>query len=79
MFHKRLSGFFKDRFPQIRLASELEKDMHIKKLAKSGSFSRTHSVITQLSRHADYSDSQVNDIVDAVLGNGRCIELPMRE
>jgi len=71
IFHKRLSGFFKDRFPQIRLASELEKDLHIRNLAKSGSFAKTHGVIAQLSRYTDYSDTQLNDIVDAVISNNQ--------
>lgn len=71
MFYKRLSAFFKEHFPDIKLATELEKDILIADLAASGTFARTHSVITKLSKYTDFTAAQVNAIVDAALSNSQ--------
>jgi hypothetical protein len=70
-FYRRMSSFFSDHFPHIKLASELEKEVQIRNLAKSGSFARTHSVVAQLACRTDYTDSQIVEIVNAVLTNGQ--------
>jgi len=67
--YRRLSGFFKAHFPNIRLAVELEKDLLIRDLAGSASFARTHAVIRRLRNHADFTASQVDDIVAAANSN----------
>jgi len=67
--YRLLSNFFREHFPDIRLATELEKDIAIRDLASSGSFAQTHTVITRLNRHTDYSAAQINDIVSAVINN----------
>lgn len=66
---KKLSRFFRDKFPHIRLATELEKDLLIGKLTGSSSFSETHSIIAELSRFQDFTYAQINDIISAVLSN----------
>jgi hypothetical protein len=69
IYYKRLSSFFKDKFPEIKLASELEKDLLIRELADSRNFSNTHSVIAKLKNYVEFSPTQVNEISQAALLN----------
>ncbi len=69
--YRRLSSFFKDYFPQIKLASELERELLIQKLASSPSFSRTHSAVARLSKHTQFTAAQRNDIVRAAVSNNQ--------
>ncbi|MEP1216446.1 MAG: PIN domain-containing protein [Marinobacter sp.] len=62
IFYRRLSQFFKDHYPDIRMASELEKELDIKSLRESPNFSATHSAIARLSSYEDFSYSQVNEL-----------------
>lgn len=68
-FFKSLSTFFKDQFPDIHLADELEKDLLISKLENSGNFARSRSLLHKLSKYDDFSTKQVNDIVSASISN----------
>ncbi len=68
-FYRKLSDFFSDKFPNIRLASEMEKDLAISELANSGNFYTTHSAITKLSKFTDFTDAEINGIVDAAISN----------
>jgi len=70
-FYRRLSSFFKEYFPQIKLASELEKELSIQTLAASRSFSRTHIAIARLSKHTQFTATQRNDIVRAAVSNSQ--------
>jgi predicted nucleic acid-binding protein len=67
--YKRLSGFFKSKFPEIRLASEIDKDLLIAQLAASESFSETHSVVAELSQFPEFSAYQVDAVLRAALSN----------
>lgn len=67
--YKKLSGFFKAKFPEIKLASEIDKDLLIAQLAGSGSFAKTHSVVAELSQFSDFSVSQVDAILAAAVSN----------
>ena len=69
IFYRRISAFFEERFPDIRLATELEKDLLVEDLAHSSSFARTHAVIGKLSKHADFTPAQLNAIVSAAVLN----------
>lgn len=69
--YRRLSQFLADKFPSAKLASELEKEVQIKNLAESRSFARTHEVLGELTRFADFTPPQVNDIIGAYLSNGQ--------
>lgn len=71
IFYKSLSPFFKEHFPEISLASELEKDIMIRDLANSGSFAETHAIIAKLRQYTDFSMSQVNAIVQAAISNNQ--------
>ncbi|HZL77669.1 MAG TPA: PIN domain-containing protein [Candidatus Limnocylindrales bacterium] len=68
-FYRRLSSFFKDHFPQINLASELEKEFAIQALAASRNFSQTHEAIAQLAKYTQFTGTQVNDIMRAAVSN----------
>ncbi len=69
IFYKRLSSFFKDRFPDIKLATELEKELFIRNLAASGSFAQTHSAVAKLSKFTEFTATQLNEIVEAAISN----------
>tara|TARA_R110001583_G_scaffold82363_1_gene218576 strand:+ start:2837 stop:3814 length:978 start_codon:yes stop_codon:yes gene_type:complete len=69
IFYRRLSQFFKANYPDIKLASELEKEIEIKALSKSSNFVRTHGVIDRLSKFDEFSTTQVNQLIEACLQN----------
>ncbi|OFW41241.1 MAG: hypothetical protein A3J28_00245 [Acidobacteria bacterium RIFCSPLOWO2_12_FULL_60_22] len=66
-----LSSFFKQHFPDIRLASELEKDLVIRDFTGSGSFQVTHAMIAKLRDFGDFTAAQANEIVRAALENNQ--------
>lgn len=68
-FYRRLSQFFKDEYPDIKLASELEKELIIRELSESRSFTSTHSVIEKLQQYTEFNKSQANDIAQIVKSN----------
>ncbi|MDZ4180713.1 MAG: PIN domain-containing protein [Coriobacteriia bacterium] len=67
--YRRLSDFLREDFPEIKLRGESEKDSLIERLRESPSFQTTHTVVAQLARHRDYTVSQVNAILSAVVDN----------
>jgi hypothetical protein len=71
VFYKRISVFFKEHFPDIKLAAELEKDLLIEDFTNSSSFARTHEVVAKLSKYADFTPAQLNAIVSATLSNSQ--------
>lgn len=70
-YYKQLSGFFKEKFPDIKLASELDKDYLIRELSGSNCFSTTRKVIAKLRRYFDFTPTQLNAIVDAAISNSQ--------
>jgi len=68
-YYRKLSAFFADYYPNIKLATEKEIDKLIGDLAASGSFAMTHSVIAQLGQYTELTDDQVNQIVAAIVSN----------
>lgn len=70
-FHKRLSGFFKEKFPQVKLASELEKDLVIRELATAGSFASAKATLRRLAQYSDLTDAEANAIADAAGTNNQ--------
>jgi predicted nucleic acid-binding protein len=70
--YKRLSLFFKDEFPDIKLATELEKDLWIQRLASSDNFANSHIVVGKLGDYiADFTAAQANAVVEAALTNSQ--------
>jgi hypothetical protein len=70
-FYRRLSSFFRDHFPQIKLASELEKELAIRALAVSLHFSQTHKAVARLAKYTEFTGEQMNDIVRAAVSNNQ--------
>lgn len=70
-FYKDLSSFFKDKFPDIKLAEEQAKNLLIEELFKSETFSKTNSLLAGLAKFPDFSRAQVNDILSASIINPR--------
>jgi predicted nucleic acid-binding protein len=71
LFYRRISGFFKEHFPDIKLATELEKDLLIQAFANSGTFALTHRWVAKLSKVADFTPAQLNAIVSAAVSNSQ--------
>jgi predicted nucleic acid-binding protein len=69
VFYRRLSQFFKEHYPSIKLASEIEKELAIKKLLNSDSFASTHDAISTLAKYAEFNKSQINELVKICFTN----------
>lgn len=69
--YKNLTGFFREKFPEIILVNEYEKNLLIEKLAKSSNFARTHSVLAQLATFDDFTREQANEIILASVSNSQ--------
>lgn len=69
--YKRLSQFFKEHYPHIKLASDLEKQLQVDALIKSGNFSRTHTAVEKLSKFDEFTDTQVNGMIEAYFSNNQ--------
>lgn len=67
--YRRLSSFFADKFPNIKLASQVEAGLLIAEFANSSSFGQTHNVIAKLSKLSDLTPEQVNEIVAVAVTN----------
>ncbi|HAU1484601.1 TPA: hypothetical protein F8R85_15650 [Legionella pneumophila] len=68
IFYRRLSGFFKEHYPDIKLATDLEKELAIKSLVESPSFSWTHYAVRKLSMY-DFNSVQLNEIIECCINN----------
>ena len=71
IFFKRLSPFFKEKFPHIKLASELEKALLIKRLSTSGCFADTRSALKKMSKFSEFTLTEVKSIVEASITNNQ--------
>lgn len=70
-FLKSLSAFFADKFPDIKLATELQKELLVQDLVGSTSYRMTRQTLRQLVKMPDLTDGQVSEIVEAALTNGQ--------
>lgn len=68
-FYKTLSDFFKEVFPDIKLATELEKDLLISELEASPNFYTSRSLLHKLSKLESFSTEQINQIISTSLTN----------
>lgn len=71
--YSRLSAFFRDHFPEINLADELEKNLIVEALTNSNSFQRTHVLISKLSHFTDFTSDQANALATAMLENSQVL------
>jgi hypothetical protein len=70
-FYSKISDFFKEQFPNIKIASEAERDLLIEQLANSGSFASTHLLIAKLAKQPDFSTAQVEQLVNIPESNNQ--------
>ncbi len=71
VFYRQLTKFFKDKYPDINLASELEKALSIRELATAGSYASTHFIIADLAKFGDFAPAQANEIIKAAISNNQ--------
>jgi len=69
-FYTKLSDFLYNEFPNIKLASELEKELAINSFVNSSSFSSTKSAIRKLKKFT-FTDSEIIEIVEAGTTNNQ--------
>ncbi|EIJ2221401.1 DUF4935 domain-containing protein [Vibrio cholerae] len=69
IIYKRLTTFISNNFPEARSVAELERNIVVEKLEKSGSFSTTHTVVSSLNKLSDFNQSQVIRIIEAYMTN----------
>lgn len=72
-FYKRLSGFCKEQFPEIALASIRDKEFLIRDLVHSQSIADTQKAIAKLSYYHEFTAAQVNTIVTAAISNRQVV------
>jgi DNA-binding transcriptional regulator YhcF (GntR family) len=70
-YYRRLSDFFRSKFPHIKLALELEKELAISKFVNSTKFQVTHNAVEKLSKFTDFSDSEVRELIEASITNNQ--------
>lgn len=73
VFYKSISDFFKENFPDIKLATEYLKDLTISKLEESGNFKTARKHLYKLSDLHDFNSNQINKIFNAVLNNNQIL------
>lgn len=71
VFHRSLSDFFREKFPDIKLASELEKEIAINNFMNSNCFNDTDKAIRDLEKYDEFTPSEVNQILTASINNNQ--------
>ena len=62
-YYSKISDFFKDCFPDIKIASQVEADLAINALSNSGSFATTHACIAKLNGIDQFTPEQVERLI----------------
>ena len=70
-YYSKISDFFKDCFPGIKIASQVETDLAIAGLSNSGSFASTHSYIAQLDKFDQFTPEQVERLIQIPAQNSQ--------
>ena len=68
-FYSKLSEFLRSEFPDIRLATELEKELAINDFINSPSFKSTHRAIKKLLNFTEFSDTETSSVIEASVKN----------
>ncbi|CAG2533457.1 hypothetical protein MAR621_03659 [Maribacter dokdonensis] len=71
VFYKSLSEFFKNKYPKIKLASDLQKDVYIERLENSGTFRNSRQNLYKLSLFEDFTSDQINRIFFQTFSNSQ--------
>jgi hypothetical protein len=71
-WHRELRPFLTSRFPEIKLAIDIEKRIAIDQLKNSGSFQTTHSAITELAPYAAaLTQAELDELIEAAKTNSQ--------
>ncbi|MFM7008552.1 MAG: PIN domain-containing protein [Betaproteobacteria bacterium] len=62
-FYESLSRFFNEKFPHIKVASDVENELLIQKLAQSKSFAATHLLIGKLQNQTLFNTEHVEQLI----------------
>ena len=71
IFYKSISEFFKNKYPNIKLASDLQKDVYIERLENSGTFRDSRHNLNKLSQFEDFTSDQINRIFFQTFSNSQ--------
>lgn len=73
IFYTKISDFFKSNYPNIKVSTEIDRDLQIDNLENSGSFSGTHLFISKLSKHTEFSTAQTERLINILLTNNQVL------
>ncbi len=71
IFYKSISEFFKNKYPNIKLASDLQKDVYIERLENSNTFRDSRHNLHKLSKFIDFTSDQINSIFFQTFSNSQ--------
>jgi hypothetical protein len=69
--HRRIATFFAEKYPEISLASDLERQLQVDALVNSSSFDDTHLAISRLTGFADFTNAQIDELIEAAIHNSQ--------
>lgn len=69
--YTNLSKFFKEHYPEIQLASELQVEISVEALVNSSGYTQTHAAINRLRNFDNFTNDQINKMISAGLKNGQ--------
>jgi predicted nucleic acid-binding protein len=69
IFYKSISEFFKNKYPNIKLASDLQKDVYIERLQNSNTFRDSRYNLSKLSKFDNFTSNQINSIFFETFSN----------
>lgn len=69
--YKSLSSFFSEKFPDIKLSTESEKNELIDQLERSSTFQYTHDIVEKLSGHKFFTNAQVARLFEILVENNQ--------
>lgn len=67
--HRSLSAFFNEKFKDVNLSSEQEKDELVERLTNSKSFAETHDIISKLDKFKKFTIKQKKGLFSALINN----------
>jgi len=70
-FHKDVTGFFSEKFPDVKLAAQLEKSIKIEKLSEASTFRDARLALSGLSKLSDFTSTEIREIVAASTSNNQ--------
>jgi len=70
-FFKKLSWFFQEKFPNIKLAEDLRKNVIISDFVNSRTFANTRRCLYIFETINDFTDSELNQLIKASIENNQ--------